>query len=193
MKKIMYSFFVFILLLFCSTNLMKVNASANSYYHYVGLTSSEKSYYNALEYMYNSKMFYENKTLDLVSSNFISQDTVHEFLLGSNDIYIDFENAKKAFFLDYEEIFYVDEERLSISIYQDESEQIFVEIGSGIFESYLNINVNGLEQAIKDYDLMLQPITKAASKLDTLEEQISYILNNDVLDTPQKIKSVLDS
>ena len=72
MKKIMYSFFVFILLLFCSTNLMKVNASANSYYHYVGLTSSEKSYYNALEYMYNSKMFYENKTLDLVSSNFIS-------------------------------------------------------------------------------------------------------------------------
>ena len=191
MKKIMYSLFVFILLVFGSTSILKVSASSNDY-NYAGLTKTEKVYYNALKYMYDTDMFLENKTLDLVEANFISDQEVSKYVGGSNDIFVDFNNAKEAFFLDYEEIYYIDIDKMFITVYQNEESQIFIEIGSGIYETYLNVKEDVLSDSISEYDARIAEIAKQASKHATIEEKIAYLLSQTFLDTPQKIKSVLD-
>ncbi|MBR2891381.1 MAG: hypothetical protein IKC22_03245 [Bacilli bacterium] len=189
MKKVIYS--LFILCLLFSYSIVKTTASSNNYY-YTKLTSNEQVYYEALEKMYNKNMFLKEETLDLFSEGYLTCEDVNDYVHGSNVIYSSFENAKKAFFLDHEEVFYVDIDKLQIRIYQSDSAQYFVEIGSGIYNSYLTNSYLKINEQINAYNEIVDKTYRKAKKLETLEEKIDYVINDLTLTSPQLVKSVLD-
>ena len=192
MKKIIYSIFVFIFLISLGFNFITVDASTTSNFHYATLKNSEKVYYEALEYMYAKNMFSEQKSLNLVENGFISEDVISNYINGSNSIYLDFENAKKAFFMDYEDVFYVEIDKLMITVFKEQDGKNNFLIDSGIYDSYLNMSLNEIIQQIELNNEIIERVVRKANKITNLQEQVEFVLMQEGVNSPQIIKSILD-
>ncbi|MBQ2892072.1 MAG: immunoglobulin domain-containing protein [Bacilli bacterium] len=192
MKKIVYTLFVICIsfLAFCSVKTISAENSSVLYYSY--LDTEAQKYYDALVKMEHENMFAENKSLDLISEGVVTCKDIEEYSYGSTKINSCFEIAKKAFFLDHEEVFYLDETKISLRIYINEKDEYVCMMGSEVFEEAFieGITVETIKATIKEHEEKVKDIVRSAKALETIKEKIDFVTTNN---DPKTIKACLDS
>lgn len=191
MKKIVYAVFIICFCFFAFNSIKTVSAEGASTLYYSFLDSNTQKYYDALEKMAHENMFVDNRKLDLVSEGVVSSEDIKQYSYGSTKINNHFELAKKAFFLDHEEVFYIDEAKLGLHIYINEKNEYVCSMGSVIFEeAYVDgVTLENVKELIKDYNTTVNNLVKEAKKLTTVQEMVDYVAK----DNDQKtIKACLD-
>ena len=111
------------------------------------LQGKEVDFYNAIASMYVNNKLLNNGSYDLIAGGVVSTGDVAEYAQGNSVLISAFNNAKDAYMLDHPELFYVDFEKLSISIGTKGGNYVAT-IDSGKFSDYLNSNYTTATAAI---------------------------------------------
>ncbi len=221
MKKVvnlkLFAIFSLILVLgtaiFCSFSLRQASISANidksnaNYgYYYNQLSSSAKKFYVALDEMSKSSAFTSgNGDYDLVASGTVTQTQLASYTSGNAELLKAFGIAKDAFNLDHPEIFYVDFDKLSLSIWTKADGTYLAKIDAGRTGSYYI--ENGFSSATEiaeaqtkiddEVALFIEEVQGVENKIEKIKiankeiaTKVNYGFGDDTTKTSAHIRSI---
>lgn len=144
---------------------------ASNNYYYNQLSDSSKKYYNAISKMTESLK--EGKDFDLVTNNILNQSYIKKSL-NDNSILKDFGAGKDAYYLDNQDMFYVDFDKLSINLSMQGNKYI-VTIGNGRYDTYMYEGFENKETVLNSITQYNNKIEQYKSELDKIESDIEKI------------------
>lgn len=157
---------------------------SSSDYYFEQLTDLEKGLYNSIKTAHESGVFKSNGTVDLIKSGAVSSADVREYSQGNNKLPKAFQVAKDAYLLDHPELFYIDFEKLSMSLGTQNGKYVAV-LDSGKYSTYYygGLPQNNIPLAISNfygangYEKFIQgTATTAAEKVVMVARNIMQIL-----------------
>lgn len=152
---------------------LKTNASVSqsqNLVYYEKLTTNQKKFYNALLSMKTDGTFKTgNGKYNLITSNVVSESQIKEFQNGDSTLLKDFGAARDVFMLENPDVFYVDFDKLSVSLSMKGSEFI-ANIDAGRNDIYYTTGFSSkanVETAITAYSTA---ISTAKASLDAITD-----------------------
>ena len=151
--------------------------------NYYGLqlrTDEQKAFYKAMQAMAavddltGSSAFIEGKDYDLVANNLVTQSQLDAYANGDTTLLDAMGAARDAFYTDYDGIFYVDFEYLSLRVTQDTSGTYHAYLGVGRSDTYWTKGFTSTAQiksAIVEYKTELNKIVNLAKAAEATDEQ----------------------
>lgn len=163
-RKIFASILSFVFLFGLFANLLPtINLSKSSFaetntnnvtnYYYNNLNAQAKKFYTALKAMETNETFKTgNGKYDLISNNVVTEEQVKAFQNGNSSLMQDFGAARDAFMLDNPQIFYVNFDKLCLSL-ATKGETYIANIDAGRYDNYFADGLNGaiLTNALNAY------------------------------------------
>ena len=144
-----------------------------SHYFYNQLKDEQKEFYRAMEVMNEQGLFIAGADYDLVVNGHVTQAQLDSFANGDQTILKVMAAARDAFYTDYNELFYVDFDYLSLRVTQGADGSYHAYLGSGRAETYYLKGFNSkasVEAAIAKYNAAIEAVvaeTKAAKPTET--------------------------
>ena len=133
-----------------------------------------KKFYEAMEKMYNDKIFIGGGDLDLTANGFITQSQLEMF--SETEIVKMMGAARDAFYTDYAEIFYVDFDYLSLRVTTDNTGKYHAYLGSGRADTYYTQGFKSsldVQNAITKYENARDKVVEEALAAKPTEEQVN--------------------
>ena len=139
--------------------LLKTNRKAfaesvsNSNFYFQKLTDYQKGIYNAINTAHANGVFQSGGSVDLISSGAVSSADVREYSQGNSKVIKDFNIAKDAYMFDHPELFYVDFEKLSLSLGSQNNGYVAV-VDSGKYANYFyeSLPQGGVSLALSNFN-----------------------------------------
>lgn len=122
-------------------------------YYYNNLNAQAKKFYTALKAMETNETFKTgNGKYNLISNNVVTEEQVKAFQNGNSSLMQDFGAARDAFMLDNPQIFYVNFDKLCLSL-ATKDETYIANIDAGRYDNYFADGLNGaiLTNALNAY------------------------------------------
>ncbi|MCH5152868.1 MAG: immunoglobulin domain-containing protein [Clostridiales bacterium] len=150
--------------------------------NYYGLqldTAEQKAFYQAMQQMAKldpsgSSIFIRGEDYDLVANNHVTQSQLEAYANGDNTLLDAMGAARDAFYTDYDDIFYVDFEYLSLRVTQDTSGNYHACLGAGRSDTYWTKGFESeaqIRSAITEYQTELNKIVNLAKAAEATDEQ----------------------
>ena len=165
-----------------------------NHYFYNQLGNEEKAFYEAMEDMHRDGMFIEGTDYDLVAKGRVTQAQLEAYANGDSHIITVMGAARDAFYTDYNDIFYVDFDALSLRVTQDSSGKYHAFLGAGRRDTYwleeFENQADGqkaIEAAIVKYNAALKEAVDAAKAAEPTAQQIK-VLGEDVANQVAQIR-----
>lgn len=133
----------------------ETNTNSVTNYYYNNLNTQAKKFYTALKEMETNETFKSgNGKYDLISNNVISEEQVKAFQNGNSSLMQDFGAARDAFMLDNPQIFYVNFDKVCLSL-ATKGDTYLANIDAGRYENYFADGLNGaiLTNALKAFKI----------------------------------------
>ena len=147
-----------------------------SHYFYDQLGEEQKQFYRAMEAMNSQGIFIAGDDYDLTANGHVTQAQLEAFANGDQKILKVLGAARDAFYTDYNEIFYVDFEYLSLRVTQDSDKVYHAFLGAGRDDTYYTKGFDSKESviaAIDKYNAALDAVVSAAKSAKPSEAQIN--------------------
>lgn len=156
----------------------KANASVSqtrSSVYYENLSASQKKFYDALLSMKTSGAFKTGTVkFDLIASSVVSENEVKNFKNGDSTILKDFGAARDVFMLENPDVFYVDFDKLSVSL-SVQGSSMLARIDSGRNDNYFMTgfsNTTSVDAAIAAYNMAMSEIKTNLNKISDTKQKI---------------------
>lgn len=164
------------------------NQADNIGFYYGNLSTEEKSIYDAIKKMYTGGILKTGAEYELIANGGVTQDQVSRYVSGKNTLLSQIEKAKKAFSLDYPEVFYVDFSKLTIRITSNGSNTYNAYLGAGNNENYFieGITKENIDTKISAYEEKIEKIVSDAQVIGTqTRKEQKQNTNEPVVNTPE--------
>ena len=164
------------------------NQADNIGFYYGNLSTEEKSIYDAIKKMYTGGILKTGAEYELITNGGVTQDQVSKYVSGKNTLLSQIEKAKKAFSLDYPEVFYVDFSKLTIRITSNGSNTYNAYLGAGNNENYFieGITKENIDTKISAYEEKIEKIVSDAQVIGTqTRKEQKQNTNEPVVNTPE--------
>ena len=147
----------------------------NFKYFYDQLDANGQKFYQILEKMYVENKFEEaTEDYSIIDNEYgFSQEEVNGFLYGSTTLLDTFRAALDAFSFDYNNVFYVDFDKLSLKFLTKNGNVVGL-IGPGNFDNYLidGISSSELSSKVTEYESKIIKIFNESAIKGNLTDQI---------------------
>ena len=152
--------------------------SVNNYYGQQLNTKEQKEFYKAMQQMHSSELFIKGADYDLVAGGHVTQAQLDAYANGDTTLLDAMGAARDAFYTDYDDIFYVDFEYLSLRVTQDASGTYHAYLGVGRSDTYWTQGFNSeasVRSALTEYKAALKKVVDAAKAAKATNDDIEAL------------------
>ena len=152
------------------------NTDVSHYFYNQLKTEEQRQFYKAMEKMNSEGIFIAGESYDLVKNGHVTRAQLEAYAGGDQSIIKVMGAARDAFYTDYNELFYVDFDYLSLRVTQDVDGEYHAYLGTGRADTYYTKGFDSkasVEAAIEKYNTALDAVVAEAKAAKPTEAQVN--------------------
>lgn len=152
---------------------VKAEEQINETYYYNQLNDSAKKFYNAFSKMNQDNIFKSGNSYNLLANNVITVEQIKASQNGNDQLLKDFGAGRDAYFLDNPQLFYIDFDKITISI-STKGDEYIANIDAGRDSSYFmaGFTKSNIETAINTYNTKINELKTQLNSVNDIVEKI---------------------